>query len=198
MTFRLKLLTVLVGLTTFVTSSEATSQLKLSTAKPDKAETKVKQTLVCDDCSENEQHTLTALQERGITDINAVATVMGNIKQESKFDPVVCEGGKRTGYHGCHRGGFGIIQFTTHHRYYGLGRFARERLLNPSHLTTQLNYMFHEKEWKLFEPHLKKPGRTVEHYMGFAKKWLGWGVFGKRAHYAYDYAKRLKLSPILA
>ena len=66
------------------------------------------------------------LQKRGITDKAALATILGNIKQESKFDTRVCEGGVRTGYHGCHRGGFGLIQWTTAGRYRGLGIFAKE------------------------------------------------------------------------
>ena len=65
------------------------------------------------------------LQEQGITDRNALSTILGNIKQESKFDTKICEGGKRTGYARCYSGGFGLIQWTTPSRYDGLGRFAK-------------------------------------------------------------------------
>ena len=44
----------------------------------------------CDNCTEEEQLVLNALQERGITDRNALAVIMGNIRQESKFDSIVC------------------------------------------------------------------------------------------------------------
>ena len=54
-----------------------------------------------------EEAVLKFLQERGITDRAALATILGNIKQESRFDTIVCEGGRRTGYHNCYSGGFG-------------------------------------------------------------------------------------------
>ena len=60
--------------------------------------------------SPTEQEVLEFITEIGITDKNAVETILGNIKQESKFETRICEGGKRTGYSGCHRGGFGLIQ----------------------------------------------------------------------------------------
>jgi len=64
--------------------------------------------VTCTNCSEEENIVLNALQERGIKDKNALAVIMGNIRQESRFDSKICEGGRRTGYHGCHRGGFGL------------------------------------------------------------------------------------------
>ena len=48
----------------------------------------------CEDCSPEEQYVLEQLQEHTkISDRNALATIMGNIKQESKFIPNICEGG---------------------------------------------------------------------------------------------------------
>ena len=48
----------------------------------------------CPDCTPEEQYVLSELQEHTrITDRNALATIMGNIKQESKFIPNICEGG---------------------------------------------------------------------------------------------------------
>ena len=76
----------------------------------------------CVDCTPNEKRTLEFLQTRGIRSKNALAVVMGNIQQESRFDTLICEGGFRTGYHDCHRGGFGLIQWTTPNRYRGLGK----------------------------------------------------------------------------
>ena len=65
--------------------------------------------VVCLDCSPHERIALNFLQEkRKIRNINALAVVMGNIKQESRFDHLVCEGGQRTGYKKCHSGGFGL------------------------------------------------------------------------------------------
>ena len=67
----------------------------------------------CTNCGENENRTLEFLQERGIKDRAALATVMGNIQQESMFITNICEGGARVPYEQCHSGGFGLIQWTT-------------------------------------------------------------------------------------
>jgi hypothetical protein len=68
--------------------------------------------LVCKGCNHNESLTLEFLQNRGITDKNAIATIMGNIRQESTFTPNICEGGARVSYSGCRSGGYGLIQWT--------------------------------------------------------------------------------------
>ncbi len=81
--------------------------------------------------SQVEQDVLSFLQDRGIRDRSALATVMGNIKQESLFNTNICEGGVETGYSGCHSGGFGLIQWTTTGRYNGLGSFSRSLDLIP-------------------------------------------------------------------
>ena len=50
----------------------------------------------CIDCTPEEQYVLKQLQDKTrITDKNALATILGNIKQESKFYPNICEGGAR-------------------------------------------------------------------------------------------------------
>ena len=149
--------------------------------------------VVCYDCTEAEKHTLKFLQHRGIRNINALATVMGNIKQESKFDHLICEGGKRTGYKGCTRGGFGLIQWTTENRYLGLGRFARKYNLNPNTLDAQLRYMVNENQFVNFERYLKSPGQSVAFYMKHAYNWLGWGIHGNRTQFAYNYVNRFKV-----
>ena len=51
--------------------------------------------LICKGCNENENATLAFFQDRGIKDRNALATIMGNIKQESNFHANICEGGSR-------------------------------------------------------------------------------------------------------
>jgi hypothetical protein len=79
--------------------------------------------LICKGCNHNESLTLEFLQNRGITDKNAIATIMGNIRQESTFTPNICEGGARVSYSACRSGGFGL-QFSGQMppRYYGLGK----------------------------------------------------------------------------
>ena len=140
---------------------------------------------------ENERYVLEFLQARGITDRAALATILGNIKQESKFTPKICEGGALTGYQRCYSGGFGLIQWTTPSRYDGLGRFAKSNGLDPNLLSTQVRYMVTEVEWKKIEYVWKTPGKSIDGYMWAAKKWLGWGVHGARTSYAHAYYNAL-------
>jgi hypothetical protein len=152
--------------------------------------------LVCKGCNTNESRTLEFLQKRGITDKNALATIMGNIRQESTFTPNVCEGGARVSYHQCRRGGFGLIQFTNAPRFYGLGKFAARIGGDPSTLDTQLQYMLHEGDWKMIENQMKTPGKSIDDYMRLARKWIRWGHHGARTDYAYNYANRFVLTEV--
>jgi len=152
--------------------------------------------LVCRGCNINESRTLEFLQKRGITDKNALATIMGNIKQESTFTPNICEGGARVPYHQCRSGGVGILQWTNAPRYNGLGKFAARIGGDPSILDTQLQYMLHESDWKMIEPKMKTPGKSINDYMGLAKKWIRWGHHGARTDFAYNYANRLVLTEV--
>ena len=149
--------------------------------------------LICKGCNTNETKTVEFLQKRGITDKNAIATIMGNIRQESTFTPNICEGGARVSYSACRSGGFGAIQWTNAPRYYGLGKFAARIGGDPSTLDTQLQYMLYESDWKMIEPKMKTPGKSINDYMGLAKKWIRWGHHGARTNYAYNYANRLVL-----
>jgi len=149
--------------------------------------------LVCKGCNTNESRTLEFLQKRGITDKNALATIMGNIRQESTFTPNVCEGGARVPYNACTSGGYGLIQFTDAPRYNGLGKFAARTGGNPSTLDTQLKYIMYESDWKMIEPHMKTPGKSINDYMRLARKWIRWGHHGARTDFAYNYANRLVL-----
>jgi len=146
--------------------------------------------LTCKGCSKNEILTLNFLQNYGVKDKNALATIMGNIKQESMFIPNICEGGSRTSYHKCY-GGYGLIQWTSSSRYYGLGNLARKMGMSPSSLDLQLKYMIHESQWKQIEHKMKTPGKSIDRYMNYAYSWIGWGIHGSRTHYAYDYANRM-------
>ena len=143
--------------------------------------------------NEQEQVVLKFLQDRGITDRAALATILGNIKQESRFDTIICEGGRRTGYHSCHSGGFGLIQWTTHGRYTGLGQFSKNYGLDPNSLDAQLRWMVNEREWIEVEHHWKTPGKSIDGYMNAAHRWLGWGVHGARTSYAHQYYNALYL-----
>jgi hypothetical protein len=154
---------------------------------PDKSKDK---RLICKGCNENENVALDYFQDIGIRDKNALATIMGNIKQESTFQSNVCEGGSRTNYRNCY-GGYGLIQWTSANRYYGLGDFARKYGGSPSSLQTQLRYLTNEVQWKSIEDRMKKGGRSIYSYMNDAYSWIGWGHHGARTSYAHDYASRL-------
>ena len=146
---------------------------------------------VCENCNENERVTLAFFQNYGITDKYALATLMGNIQQESRFTPNICEGGSRVSYHRCYHGGYGLIQWTTYGRYHGLGHHARITGGDPSSLKTQLSYLVTEREWKAAEPRFKNPGQSIGYYMNGAYTWLGWGIHGNRTHYSNQYVNRL-------
>ena len=147
--------------------------------------------IVCLDCTPKEQKVLKFLQTRGISDKNALAVVLGNIKQESNFQHNVCEGGAIVPYDQCLRGGYGLIQWTSQGRYDGLAHFARAYAGDPNTFDTQLRYMVNEPQWTKFELALKGRGQTVQYYMNEAYYWLGWGIHGNRTKYAYDYTKKL-------
>jgi hypothetical protein len=145
---------------------------------------------ICKGCSQHENTALNFFQDQGIKDRNALATIMGNIKQESGFVPNICEGGSRTSYRGCARG-YGLIQWTSANRYYGLGDFAKKYDGNPSGLHTQLRYLTNEVQWKRISDRMKTPGKSIDRYMNYAYSWIGWGIHGARTHYAHEYANRL-------
>jgi hypothetical protein len=146
--------------------------------------------LICKGCSSTEQDALNYFQNIGIKDRNALATIMGNIKQESTFQSNVCEGGSKTSYRNCY-GGYGLIQWTSANRYHGLGDFAKRYGGSPSSLGTQLRYLTNEVQWKRIEENMKTPGKSIYSYMNSAYSWIGWGHHGARTSYAHDYASRL-------
>ena len=146
--------------------------------------------LICKGCNEQENATLAYFQDRGIKDRNALATIMGNIRQESTFIPNICEGGSRTSWRNCY-GGYGLIQWTSANRYYGLGDFARKFGGSPSTLETQLRYLTTEVQWQRIEEKMKTPGKSIDRYMDYAYSWIGWGHHGARTSYAYEYASKL-------
>ena len=146
----------------------------------------------CPTCNKNEQYVLSKLQEKTkISDRNALATIMGNIKSESNFHPNICEGGARVPYNACHRGGYGLIQWTSIGRYNNLGKFAKRYGYDPSSLEGQTAYMINESVFQRYLPEFEGHGKTVDQYMVAAYYWLGWGIKGHRQQYAYDYTKKM-------
>ena len=130
-------------------------------------------------------------QHTKITDKNSLATILGNIKQESKFVPNICEGGARVSYNECRSGGYGLIQWTSTGRYNNLGKFCAKYGCDPSSLEGQTRYMINEKIFQRYLPMFEGGGQTVRQYMVPAFYWLGWGIKGHREHYSYNYTKKL-------
>ena len=148
----------------------------------------------CESCSPEEKYVLEQLQAKTkITDRNALATIMGNIKQESLFIPNICEGGARVPYNSCHSGGYGLIQWTSIGRYRNLGIFAQRYGYDPSSLEGQTAYMINENVFQRYLPEFEGTGKTVRQYMVPAYYWLGWGIKGNREVYSYEYVKKLQL-----
>ena len=142
-----------------------------------------------------EQYVLAQLQEHTrISDRNALATILGNIKSESNFHPNICEGGARVPYGDCHRGGYGLIQWTSINRYNNLGKFCNKYDCDPSSLEGQTRYMINESVFQRYLPEFEGRGKTVDQYMVAAYYWLGWGIKGYRQQYAYEYTKKLVLA----
>ncbi len=147
---------------------------------------------ICPTCTDNEKYVLKELQvTAGILDKNALSTIMGNIKQESKFIPNICEGGARVRYDQCHSGGYGLIQWTTPRRYRGLGLFSRKYGCDPSTLECQTRYMFNEIEFQKVIKEFRTVGYPVSQYMVPSFYWLGWGIEGPRLNYSYEYTRVL-------
>lgn len=151
----------------------------------------VAKTWKCPGCNSNEKTTLSFFQKRGISDRNALASIMGNIKAESNFHPNICEGGARVTYPNCLSGGFGLIQWTTTQRYVGLGKFAIKYGGDPSTIDTQLRYLVNEQQWIGIEPKMKTAGNSVEWYINQSYPWLGWGIHGNRTYFAHKYTQRM-------
>jgi len=146
----------------------------------------------CPTCNKNEQYVLEKIQEKTrISDRNALATIMGNIKSESNFHPNICEGGARVPYNACRSGGYGLIQWTSIGRYNGLGSFCKRYGCDPSSLEGQTRYMINEHIFQKLLPEFEGSGMPVHQYMVAAYYWLGWGIKGYREQYAYTYTKKL-------
>ena len=127
-----------------------------------------------------EQYVLEQLQEHTkIRDRNALAAIMGNIKQESNFHSNICEGGARISYDACRSGGYGLIQWTSINRYNNLGKFCEKYGCDPSSLEGQTRYMINESTFQRVLPEFEGRGQTVSQYMVPSFYWLGWGIKGR-------------------
>jgi len=172
-------------------TAETTETVEVAEVKEESPKVEMVTRWVLPGASHNEARVLAALQERGITDRAALATILGNIKQESRFHSNICEGGARVGFWSCKTGGYGLIQWTTQDRYDGLGRHARRLGLDPSTVEAQISYLFTERQWRGIEASLQRGGNSIGYYMNKAYYWLGWGHHGRRTQYSHQYYSRL-------
>jgi hypothetical protein len=147
----------------------------------------------CPQCTVQEQYVLEQLQtSAGVTDRTALAVIMGNIYQESTFKSSVCEGGAIVPYDRCLNRGYGLIQWTSKHRYEGLGTFCAERKADPSSLECQTSYMIHELRFRDDLSSFLTNHQTVPYYMNAAYYWLGWGIHGNRTQHTYSFLNKLQ------
>tara|TARA_B100000214_G_C23820678_1_gene559482 strand:+ start:222 stop:797 length:576 start_codon:yes stop_codon:yes gene_type:complete len=181
-----------IGIVSATVSSQISEQIVVKPKPVQIPVVEYKSTWKCPECTLEEQYVLKKLQERtNITDRNALATILGNIKQESKFVANICEGGARVSYNECRVGGYGLIQWTSIGRYKGLGNFCAKYACDPSSLEGQTRYMINEPIFQKYLPSFEGNGQTVQQYMIPAYYWLGWGIKGKREYYSYNYSKKL-------
>lgn len=181
-----------IGIVSTTVSSQISEQVVVEPKPVEIPVVEYKSTWKCPECTLEEQYVLKKLQERtNITDRNALATILGNIKQESKFVPNICEGGARVSYTECKVGGYGLIQWTSIGRYKGLGNFCAKYACDPSSLEGQTRYMINESIFQKYLPSFEGNGQTVQQYMTPAYYWLGWGIKGKREYYSYNYSKKM-------
>ena len=185
----------ILGISILAASISLTPDVDKNTSKPIEPPTvSHKPVWTCPECTPEEKYVLEQLQEHTrITDRNALATILGNIKQESKFIPNICEGGARVSYDQCLSGGYGLIQWTSIGRYNNLGKFCNNYQCNPSTLEGQTRYMINESTFQRYLPMFEGSGQTVDQYMVPAYYWLGWGIEGNRRTYSYNYTKKLLL-----
>ena len=127
----------------------------------------------CPSCSPEEKYVLKQLQEKTkISDRNALATIMGNIKQESRFISNICEE---------------VLEFLTlvaigvgmesssglpENRYRGLGLFAEKYGCDPSEFKCQTQYMINEPVFQKNLPRFEGAGQSVSQYMIPSYYWM--------------------------
>jgi len=153
--------------------------------------------LICALCSPSEQVVLNELQKDGITDKNAVAVILANIKQESGFNPLACEGyypRSATGYWDCYnntRGGFGLIQWTSELRIKGLNDFCSKYKCDANTIKGQMRYLLNEYDFTKVRSVFETPGLPLHSYKDAAFAWIRWGITGNRWSYANEYINKI-------
>ena len=111
-----------------------------------------------------------------------LAVILANIKQESGFNPLACEGyypRLTTGYWDCYnntRGGFGLLQWTSEGRIKGLGAFCASYKCDPNTVAGQMRYLVNEYDYRLVRPVFNTPGLPLQEYKDASFAWIRWGI----------------------
>ncbi len=156
--------------------------------------------LLCTLCTPAEKEVINVLSDYGIKDKNAVAVILGNIKQESNFKPLACEEYTprvARDYQDCYmntRGGFGLIQWTSEGRIKGLGTFCTTNMCNPNTISGQMRYLVNEYDFQLVKNVFTTPGLPLQSYKDASFSWIRWGVTGHRWNYTADYLNKLTVT----
>jgi len=152
--------------------------------------------IACTLCTPSERLVINELAKTGITDKSAVAVILGNIKQESNFQPLACEGYTprlATNYWDCYnntRGGFGILQWTSTGRIKGLNTFCVNHSCDPNTLSGQMRYLVNEYDFVRVKSVFQTSGLPIQQYKDASYAWIRWGVTGPRWHYTSNYLKK--------
>ena len=120
-----------------------------------------------------EKEVIRVLAYRDINEPNAISAVLGNIQQESNFNPQALN---------VSEGSYGLMQW----------RLGRRNRLNVycrdlTDIRCQLFFMISEQDWIEIEPMLKTPHQTIEYYNYAMKRYLRYGIEGDRINKAYRY-----------
>jgi len=146
---------------------------------------------------------------QGITDLKALAVILGNLQQESSLNPLACEayGGPASSLYNCpiklsgsyYMTGVGLLQWSDPGNLPGrrtnFFNYCKTNRLNPDSVATQLAFLAQESQWQKVLPCFQTKGKemgtvwnnagaTDNTYWKCAARWTGWGTAGSRATYA--------------
>eukprot|EP00727_Mastigamoeba_balamuthi_P013971 m51a1_g9197 hypothetical protein (429) ;mRNA; f:100342-103464 len=135
------------------------------------------------------------MEHEGVSDPAAIAVILGNIQQESSFNPLACQayGGPASSLRNCPSGGVGIIQWS------GSRRTALLATSNPDSLANQLAFLVGESDWRNVRECFRTQGRAIGSpsdaqsssgsYWACARRWIRWGTAGNRGTYANNWMR---------
>ena len=109
----------------------------------------------------------------GVLDNTALAVILGNIKQESNFNPLA---------YNSEEDALGLMQFRLDRKKY-LERYCTD----TTSVRCQLTYVFTEDDWKAIAADITAIGKDMNFYQSAMKRYLRYSHFGNRLIYAKEY-----------